>query len=796
MLVRNVSVQFRRIQRCALSGLMAGGRKVRRLFRRLPYICLRRRYKIVACCAALILVMLRLHHMAEREKLQSEDLSHQLNEVPEEDKKVDKCTSFHSRECTPIPIDLVYTWVNGTDVSLQRDLMVAKKQLDAEEALLSVKPECPLSQCIVAPMVALNPGLPANMTTRELPSVLPSFSPAKALLQFTKPLQPSNTVSVVVFHSRADAEKALAGTLKIKKFSISKCYLTTDKEAPGLIQMETLAYLTGFPQSYKVSEMLRGKLSPTVKSRITAFELYPDAGIALLSLKMPQDFSFLLQLAKNSRLKLDGKKLAISPVYLFWDMRAIAEFSQKRPAPPKKETWDCLTANRFEENGALLYSLRSMEKHAPWVRHVYIVTNGQIPSWLNLQNPRVSIVTHKEIFLNMSHLPNFNSHAIESHLHRIPGISQKFLYLNDDMMFGKDAWLDDFYTPTDGQKVYLDWPLAACSKGCPANWINNGQCHRECNNAACQWDGAKKTQATSQKSSLTQNPPSFFSNENENRDPHIQSEQHGEKKQINTEAVDWKTPLEMKLQQFVSSFKGFLKYFQELLEEDDHLQRARREQRKLKISFTATLRYVNRLYNLKFGGMIRKAIAHAPYLIDKLVMQELQDTFPEEFRKTSSHRWRQSDGMQYAFSYFYFLMSVKQQANISKVFDAADKDHSGVLSDSEIQALATSIHQQPLKPKDLTRLKNQLIDCSKTLPNDVRELEPSQEVFRDQKMSQVTKELIMNCKPIIDRIRSTFPDQKKYKYTVMGKEEIHFKLLHSDVAEADRIFDDVRQRPR
>ncbi|XP_051911940.1 N-acetylglucosamine-1-phosphotransferase subunits alpha/beta-like [Hippocampus zosterae] len=97
--------------------------------------------------------------------------------------------------------------------------------------------------------------------------------------------------------------------------------------------------------------------------------------------------------------------------------------------------------------------------------------------------------------------------------------------------------------------------------------------------------------------------------------------------------------------------------------------------------------------------------------------------------------------MQYAFSYFYFLMSIKQHANISKVFDAADKDHSGVLSDSEIQALATSIHQQPLKPKDLTRLKNQLIDCSKTLPNDVRELEPSQEVFRDQKMSQVTKEL-------------------------------------------------------
>ncbi|XP_019744135.1 N-acetylglucosamine-1-phosphotransferase subunits alpha/beta-like [Hippocampus comes] len=156
--------------------------------------------------------------------------------------------------------------------------------------------------------------------------------------------------------------------------------------------------------------------------------------------------------------------------------------------------------------------------------------------------------------------------------------------------------------------------------------------------------------------------------------------------------------------------------------------------RKLQNTFSEALRHVDRLYNLKFGGMSRKAISHAPYMIDKFVMQELQDAFPEEFRKTSSHRWRQSDGMQYAFSYFYFLMSVKQQANISKVFDAADKDHSGVLSESGIEALAMKIYKLPLKPEDLTRLKNQLIDCSKTLPNDVRELKPNQEVYHDQKM--------------------------------------------------------------
>ena len=54
-----------------------------------------------------------------------------------------------------------------------------------------------------------------------------------------------------------------------------------------------------------------------------------------------------------------------------------------------------LTASRFEDNEELRYSLRSLEQYAPWVRHIFIVTNGQIPHWLNLDNNRVTIVTHE-----------------------------------------------------------------------------------------------------------------------------------------------------------------------------------------------------------------------------------------------------------------------------------------------------------------------------------------------------------------------------------------------------------------
>lgn len=62
-------------------------------------------------------------------------------------------------------------------------------------------------------------------------------------------------------------------------------------------------------------------------------------------------------------------------------------------------------------------------------------------------------LTFQDIFQNQSHLPTFSSPAIETHIHRIPGLSQKFIYLNDDVMFGKDVWPDDFFTHSKGQKV-------------------------------------------------------------------------------------------------------------------------------------------------------------------------------------------------------------------------------------------------------------------------------------------------------------------------------------------------------
>lgn len=118
---------------------------------------------------------------------------------------------------------------------------------------------------------------------------------------------------------------------------------------------------------------------------------------------------------------------------------------------------DAYGVNRFSDKDELKYSLRSVEKYANWFRHIYIVTNGQVPNWLNTSHPQIKIINHKHIYTNQSHLPTFNSASIECHLHRIEGLSKRFIYLNDDFMFGDHVYLEDFYSRSKGYQIRLGW---------------------------------------------------------------------------------------------------------------------------------------------------------------------------------------------------------------------------------------------------------------------------------------------------------------------------------------------------
>jgi hypothetical protein len=150
---------------------------------------------------------------------------------------------------------------------------------------------------------------------------------------------------------------------------------------------------------------------------------------------------------------------------------------------------DAAAANRFRDQDELRYSLRSVATNLPWIRTIYIVvaSPSQVPRWLQCTagevdradrveateatdktdkadptcgpRPRVQIVYHADLFGDeyAAHLPTYNSHAIEVHLHRIAGLSDVFLYCNDDFFFHRPMAMSDFVDDETGRvAVFLD----------------------------------------------------------------------------------------------------------------------------------------------------------------------------------------------------------------------------------------------------------------------------------------------------------------------------------------------------
>lgn len=99
---------------------------------------------------------------------------------------------------------------------------------------------------------------------------------------------------------------------------------------------------------------------------------------------------------------------------------------------------------RFVDNDELKYSLRSVAENAPWIDRIFIVTAGQKPSWLNDSHPQIRIVDHTEI-LKAEYLPTFNSTAIEMSIALVEGLSERFIFSNDDMFILRPITPSFFY---------------------------------------------------------------------------------------------------------------------------------------------------------------------------------------------------------------------------------------------------------------------------------------------------------------------------------------------------------------
>lgn len=666
-----------------------------------------------------------------------------------------------------------------------------------------------------------------------------------------------------------------------------------------------------------------------------------------------------------------------------------------------------VAASRFDDKDELRYSLRSLELYAPWVRHVYVVTNGQIPSWLDMDNPRLTLITHRDIFLDRNDLPSFSSPAIESHIHRIPGLSDKFLYFNDDVLLGAEVWPEDFVTKAGGQKVYLAWWVPDCSEVCPWAWVGDGACDPACNTTMCEFDGgdceptpipteseqveegsdypykfvfenqmrnrdaarildilkrrnnepekvlANSTMFRSLKgydykapknegeifqtmiensskdnagrnddenvinrrlhkpknnqgrfdSSETYVTPEIYvrssslfpvshsveinsrmGNENSIRNSNLNLDNFSSKSnlkdtnkkndllirfdhynllrtqsqlrnlslksdfessryarsilktnirkilssnvnlsddifkprnssQLNIGSTENLNRIERRnqLQRYlnddiinlvhVNNSNKLYKYKhldQEAEYEDSDVQPTQWKHRSRKLdTYAESLLYVNKIYNLAYGFERRRVPAHMPHLLDKSIVEDMHKKFKKEFKKTSNHRVRCHEDMQFAFSYFYFLTSEKINVSVETIFDMFDTDKSGTWSDREIRTLLSRIYPLPLDYSFVMEFENEILNCSKHVNLENPPQVPSGERYLDSTLPVVTKKLIAKCDLIAKQLNAKFGKRKRYKHEYFkGDRSEVFKMLTSNVSLTVQLLDELRKEPK
>ena len=98
---------------------------------------------------------------------------------------------------------------------------------------------------------------------------------------------------------------------------------------------------------------------------------------------------------------------------------------------PQSQCTDDTCYIRYRNWKNLRYWFRGVEKFAPWVNKVHLITSGQTPDWLDLKAPKLHWVKHSD-YIPTENLPTFNSNAIQLSLHNIEGLSEHFVCFDDD----------------------------------------------------------------------------------------------------------------------------------------------------------------------------------------------------------------------------------------------------------------------------------------------------------------------------------------------------------------------------
>lgn len=159
---------------------------------------------------------------------------------------------------------------------------------------------------------------------------------------------------------------------------------------------------------------------------------------------------------------------------ILWVDGTDPEWQRQRRSYAREDMDNGDDENRFRDWGLMKYWFRGVERFAPWVNRVFLVTNGQVPKWLDLTHPKLRLIKHQD-YIPEKFLPTFNSNVIELWLHKIPELGEEFVLFNDDMFLTAPVKPEEFFK--DGlpcESALLDMATAPGPEDClPHMQINN-----------------------------------------------------------------------------------------------------------------------------------------------------------------------------------------------------------------------------------------------------------------------------------------------------------------------------------
>lgn len=229
--------------------------------------------------------------------------------------------------------------------------------------------------------------------------------------------------------------------------SLLENFATVDKASIKIISLRSLEEITFFVEFWSEQQDFFDAPSPNLISK----RLWKST-VTQHSLFVPGNFSDF-----SNILKYPHATAVMFPIDLVFtwvnsddpDWQKI--FSQHAP----QIVTDGTSKSRFHSRDELMYALRSWDQHASFVNHIFIVSNCAPPQWLDLSNDRITWVHHQEI-IPATALPTFSSHAIETCLHKIPGLADHFIYSNDDNLLMRNAHATDFFYPNSIAKIRVE----------------------------------------------------------------------------------------------------------------------------------------------------------------------------------------------------------------------------------------------------------------------------------------------------------------------------------------------------